>query len=73
MELMIVSNNGSNGSTNSQTILRALIDLQAIQQHKQELLNRELQLIQVLITASAFTNIDTDTMAELLATRAAIG
>lgn len=70
---MTINNGNGLGSTNSQTILRALIDLQAIQQHKQELLNRELQLIQVLITASAFTNIDTDTMAELLATRAAIG
>ena len=66
-------NNGSNGSTNSQTILRALIDLQAIQQHKRDIHAKEQELIQILITHSAFTNIDTDTMAELLATRAAIG
>lgn len=70
---MTINNGNGLGSTNSQTLLRALIDLQAIQQHKQELLNREQQLIQIVITTSAFTNIDTDTMAELLATRAAIG
>lgn len=68
-----MSNNGSNGSANSQTILRTLIDLQAIQQHKLDIFNKERELIQIVITCSAFTNIDTETMAELLATRAAIG
>lgn len=65
--------NGAMGSLNSKALLNALLDLQSLQAHKQDVLNRETELIQIIVTQSAFTNINQNTMAELLAARAAIG
>lgn len=65
--------NAAMGSLNSKALLNALLDLQSLQAHKQDVLNRETELIQIIVTQSAFTNINQNTMAELLAARAAIG